>query len=324
MHGMANHVRTALAWSARRGAVLLAVGIFGGVLFPPLAAAFKAVITPTVVLLMVLVLLRVDLVRTLAHVRRPARALSIVATLALASPLVCWLVLWPLPVDPSIAAAIVIFATGPAATSSPAFARMVGLDADLSLVATLAMVVIVPFTAPLIALELLGIDLSLSTGEFMLRLLLVVGLPAVLALGVRRAAGRARLAEWGEAVDGAVVWLVVLYGFAVMDGLSLRVAQDPAWVTQAIAAAFVANYGLNALTTLAFARWGVPEAAAAGLMGGNRNMALYLAVLPASTDPRIILFFGLCQFPLFLSPFLLRPAYRLLLGGRQADGRSNK
>jgi BASS family bile acid:Na+ symporter len=38
-------------------------------------------------------------------------------------------------------------------------------------------------------------------------------------------------------------------------------------------------------------------------------MALYLAVLPAATEPGILLFFALCQFPLFLSPFLLRPVY---------------
>ena len=41
-------------------------------------------------------------------------------------------------------------------------------------------------------------------------------------------------------------------------------------------------------------------------------MALYLAVLPATTDARVLLFFALCQFPLFLSPFLLRPVYGAL------------
>ena len=46
------------------------------------------------------------------------------------------------------------------------------------------------------------------------------------------------------------------------------------------------------------------------MMSGNRNMSIFLAVLPATADPRITLFFGLCQFPLFLSPFLLRPLYR--------------
>ena len=50
-------------------------------------------------------------------------------------------------------------------------------------------------------------------------------------------------------------------------------------------------------------------ALAAGLLSGNRNMALYLAVLPAATDSRILLYFALCQFPLFLSPMLLRPIY---------------
>ena len=186
MHATANRVRAFLAFSARRGSVLLAVGIFGGVLVPPLAAACKTAITPDVLLLMGCVMLRVDLARTVAHVRRPGRALAIVAFLTLASPLLCWVALLPLPIEARIAAGVVIFATGPAAVSSPAFARMVGLDADLSLVATLAMVVLVPFTAPLIALQLLGIDLSLSTGAFMLRLVLVVGLPAAVALGLRR------------------------------------------------------------------------------------------------------------------------------------------
>jgi BASS family bile acid:Na+ symporter len=47
-------------------------------------------------------------------------------------------------------------------------------------------------------------------------------------------------------------------------------------------------------------------------MSGNRNMALYLAVLPASADPKIALFFALVQIPLFLSPFLLGPIYRAM------------
>lgn len=116
----------------------------------------------------------------------------------------------------------------------------------------------------------------------------------------------------GEAVDGALVWLVVGYGFGVMDGLSGRLTADPAWVAAALTAAFLADYGLNAATTLALWPLGTRPAATAGLMAGNRNMALFLAVLPAGADPRVALFFGLCQFPLFLSPFLLRPLYRRL------------
>jgi len=59
------------------------------------------------------------------------------------------------------------------------------------------------------------------------------------------------------------------------------------------------------------APFGWRVAASAGMLSGNRNMALYLAVLPAAADARLALFFALCQFPLFLSPFLLRPVYAL-------------
>lgn len=321
MRGVANAFLEALAWSARRGSVLLAVGIFGGIAWPGLAAAFKWFVTPNVLLMTTLVLLRVDVGQTLAHLRRPGRVGAIVAFQMLACPFVAWALVSPLPLDPGIASGVVIFATGCAATSSAAFARLVGLDPDLSLLATLATLFLVPLTAPPIALWLLGIDLSIGTGAFMLRLLLVVGLPLLVSLGLRKLIGPAPLVRWGDAVDGALVWLVVFYGFAVMDGLAPRLAADPAWVAQAVLAAFAADYGLNLLTALALSGLGTRAAATAGLMSGNRNMALYLAVLPAGTDPRIVLFFGLCQIPLFLSPFLLRPAYRRLLAARPADGR---
>ena len=317
---MANPANPAFAWprrilalSARHGSVLLAVGIFGGVASPALAGAFRGVITPDVLLMTTLVLLRVDITGTITHLRRPLRLLAIVLFQLLACPVLVWAVVSVLRLDRGIADGMVIFATGCAATSAAAFARMVGLDPDLSLVATLATLALVPFTAPPVALWLLGVDLSIGTGAFMARLLVVVGLPLLASAGLRWLIGPRALARWAEAVDGLLVWLVVFYGFAVMDGLGARMAADPVWVAQAVAAAFAVDYGLNVATTLALAPFGTRTAATAGLMSGNRNMALYLAVLPAAADPRIGLFFGLCQFPLFLSPFLLRPAYRLLL-----------
>ena len=299
-----------LAGSAARGSTLLAVGVFGGLLVPPLAHGMHWFITPNVVSLMTLVLLRVDIPAAFAHLRRPAPLAAIVGFHLLACPLLAWAVVSRLGLDAGIAAGVVIFATGCAATSGAAFARLVGLDPELTLLATLATTLLVPLTAPPIAFALMGIDLSIGLGAFMGRLVLAVGVPLALSLLIRRAAGPQRLAPLGPAVDGAVVWLVVLYGFGVMDGLAARLLADPAWVAEALLAAFAADFGLNILTTIAFLGLGWRAAASAGLMSGNRNMALYLAILPAAADPRISLFFALCQFPLFLSPFLLRPVYR--------------
>lgn len=311
-----------LAASARQGGALLAVGVFGGLLIPPLADALHWFIAPNVVMLMTLVLLRMDVSGAVLHLRRPARLAAIILFHALVAPVLVWAAIQPLALDPGIAGAVVIFATGCAATSGAAFARLVGLDAELTLLATVATTLLVPLTAPPIVHLLIGLDLALSLPAFAGRLALVVGLPLAISLLIRRWAGPARLAPLGPALDGVVVWILVLYGLGVMKGLTARLLDDPWWVAQAATAAFAVSFGVNLVTTLALAPLGWRSAAAAGLMGGNRNMALYLAILPAAADPRIGLFFALCQFPLFLSPFLLRPIYAgaRRWGGRKARG----
>jgi BASS family bile acid:Na+ symporter len=302
-----------LAASAARGSTLLAVGVFGGLFIPPLAHALHWFITPNVVGMMTFVLLRVDVAAAFGHLRRLSRLAATIAFMLLASPLIVWLIVARAGLDPGIAAAVVIYATGCAATSAAAFARMVGLDPELSLLGTLASTLLVPLTGPPIAYALTGVDLAITVGGFMARLALVVGIPLCLSLAIRKTAGPERLAPYGPAVDGILVWLVVIYGFAVMDGLAPRLLADPGWVAQAAIVAFVADFGLNALTALVFLPHGLRAAATTGLMSGNRNMAIYLAVIPADADPRIALFFAICQFPLFLSPFLLRPIYRRIL-----------
>ncbi|NKC33347.1 hypothetical protein HEQ75_20975 [Roseomonas sp. BU-1] len=302
-----------LEWSARHGAALLGFGVFIGVLVPPLAAATRDVVTPVVACLMTLVLLRVDFGQVLGYLRRPILVAALLAWVLLACPVIVFLVVRVLGMEGPLAAALVIMATGCAATSSPAFARMVGLDGEISLVVAVLSTLLVPFTAPPLALGLMGIDLAISLGGLMARLALVVGLPLAVSLVIRRLAGPARLQRYGRGVDGAVVLLVVLYGFGVMDGLQATILAEPLWVLGGVALAFAGNFGLNILTALAFLRVaGARVALSGGLLSGNRNMALYLAVLPAATDPRILMFFALCQFPLFLSPMLLRPVYERL------------
>lgn len=259
---------------------------------------------------MTLVLLRVDLAQVVAYLRRPVLVAALTAWLLLAMPVMAYAVALAAGLDGPLGAALVISATGCAATSSPAFARLVGLDGEISLVVAVVTTLLVPFTAPPLALGLMGIDLAISLQGLMARLALVVGLPLLISIGIRRVVRQETLARFGPAVDGGVVWLVVIYGFGVMDGMLAKLLAEPAWVMGGLALAFAGNFGMNLLTALAFLAAGRRVALAGGLLAGNRNMALYLAVLPAATDERILLFFALCQFPLFLSPFLLRPIYR--------------
>ncbi|PZW48742.1 BASS family bile acid:Na+ symporter [Humitalea rosea] len=306
------HLLRFFEWSARQGGLLLAASIFGGLLIPPLAAAFRDVLTPMIATLMTLVLLRVDPVQVLGYLRRPVLMLAMSGFVLLVSPLLVFAVVWLTGFQGPMGAGLVMMAAACAATSSPAFARLVGLDGEMALVVSLVTTVLVPFTAPPLALGLLGIDLSISVAGLMGRLALVVLLPAAIAMVIRALAGPERLRRVGGAVDGGVVWLVVIYGFGVMDGMLALLLREPGWVLGGIALAFAGNFGLNIVTALVFAPFGRRLALSAGLLGGNRNLALFLAVLPATADKDLLLFFAICQFPLFLGPAMLRGFYRKL------------
>ncbi len=273
----------------------------------------RGVVTPAVALLMTLVLLRIDPTQILAWVRRPWLVAGLSAWVLLACPLIAYGATRVAGLDGPLGAGLVLMAASCAATTAPAFARLNGLDAEISLLVALVTTALVPFTAPPLALGLLGIDLAISVPGLMLRLGLVVGLPALAAVALRRLLGPARLARAGRSVDGLTVLVLVVFAFGVMDGVQARLLAEPLWVLGGMALALAGNLGLNALTALLLWPGGVRLALAAGLLAGNRNQALFLAVLPAAADPGVLLFFALGQVPMFLSPFLLRRAYRRLL-----------
>lgn len=306
-------IRRILEAGLHHGDVLLAASLVVGIALPGLAALARPAITLVVVALMAMVLLRIDFRAIAAFVRSPVLMGWMAAWLLVAAPLLTYVLTRVFAISGSDQAGLVVLATGCAATSAPAFARLVRLDPQLSIVASVGSTVLVPFTAPPLALGLLGIDLALSLRGLMTRLALVVGLPLLASLVVRRLTRPEALAHWGGAIDGAAVWCVVLYGLAVMDGVQAAALAQPAAFVRSLALAFAGGYGLNAATALAFLPFGRTVALTTGLLSGNRNMSLYLAVLPATTDHGVLLFLALCQFPLLLSPFLLRPLYRRLM-----------
>lgn len=299
-----------LEWFARHGGALLAISIFVGVAIAPLSSALRPLLTPAVALMMTLVLLRIDLVQVMAWLRRPAVVLFLCAWLLIVSPLVTYAVTRVAGLDGPLGAAVVLMAASCAVTTAPAFARLVGLDAEISLVVAVLTMALLPFTAPPLALGLLGLDLAISVTELMLRLLLIVGLPALAAIALRRALGPARLERMARPLEGSVVLVLVVFAFAVMDGVQARLLADPFWVLGGVLVALAANLGLNGVTALALMPvMGRVAGLTAGLLSGNRNQAILLAVLPASADPSVLLFFALGQIPMYLSPFLLRPIY---------------
>src|SRR3954462_7077625 len=81
-----NSLTAALAFIGRHGTVAVALSIVCGLVLPTLAAAFKPLLGPAIVCMLVLAFLRVEPVALRALARRPALAIAAAAWVMLALP----------------------------------------------------------------------------------------------------------------------------------------------------------------------------------------------------------------------------------------------
>ncbi|MCC7048881.1 MAG: hypothetical protein IT562_19360 [Alphaproteobacteria bacterium] len=300
-------------WIADRGVVLLFAGVFAGLALPGLAAFLRPAVVPFTFVLFVASLLRLDWAVIRHHARRPLRAGMIVAAILVAAPLAAAALFRLLPVPPGLALSVVLTTTTTPLMSSPAFALLLGLEAELALIVVVAAMLLVPVTMPALALALLGLQIDLSTGELMARLVAFVGGGFVLATALRRLIGIDRIRADARVLDGAIVILLVVFAIGVMDGVTTRLIAEPGQVFLFTAAAFLLNAAQQVAGATVFWLAGRRQALTVGLLFGYRNMALVLAVLGEAAPADFLLFVAVAQLPMYMFPILTRRVYRALL-----------
>lgn len=307
--------RRALAWIGGRGVWLLFAGVFGGLAVPALASLLRPAVLPVTFLLFVSALLRLDWGVVMRHARRPARAALIVAAIMVGAPLLAALAFRLLPLPDGLALSVILTATSTPLISAPAFALLLGLEAELALIVVLGCMAVVPFTVPALALALLGLAIDLSVPELMGRLAAFIGAGFACALVLRRAVGGERIRAESRALDGINVVFLVAFAVGVMDGVTARLLAEPMHVGLFAAAAFALNIAQQAAGAAAFWLAGRRAALTVGLLFGYRNMALILAVLGAATPPDFLLFVAVAQLPMYLLPVASLPLYQRLMRG---------
>ena len=294
----------------------MAGGVLLGIVAPPLAALAQPLLVPTLLIPLTLALVRLDWTAILAWRQRTGTAALLVVWLLGISPLLVWGVttaLLPAGFPPPLRQALVLMAASSPIVSSVAIALIVGLDATLAIVAVLLSTALVPLTLPPLAAVLVGVTLEIGLGTFMLRLALLVGLAFAAAAIIRRFVAAEKLAAHRELLDGLTVINLMLFGLAIMDGVTAYALQRPGYVAIALAAAFVFNLGLQAAGYLAFRRLGRREALSVALVSGNCNMGLVLVALQGKASFDVTVFFALAQIPMYTLPALMARAYRRAL-----------
>lgn len=307
-----------LAFLGRHAMTAMVAGVFIGLLVPPLATLMRPLLAPSVWLLLVVSLLRVDTREGLAHLSRPGRLVML---------LFCFLVVLPVgmqgllsltPLPPGLIGAMVLAAGSSVLISTPTFALLMGLDGAIILLVMLGTTLLMPVTLPTVALVLLGLELEMSSWELMGRLVLLVGSAVIFSMVSRKVIGKVRLKVRAEVLDGAAVVTLIIFAIAIMDGLAARLMAEPSFVLFVIAASFAVYTGLLIATAAVLAiivpQWGRRLNLSVGLASGARNLGVILAVMPANADPDMLLYFAAGQFPIYIMPAVLKPIMLRLVG----------
>jgi bile acid:Na+ symporter, BASS family len=301
----------------------MAAGVLLGLAVPPLATLAKPLLLPTLLIPLTLALLRLDWRAIAAYRQRPWLLIAMIVWLLGISPALVYLATLPLRnlgFPAPLQEAVVLMAASSPIVSSVAIALMLRLDATLAVVGVLAATALVPFTLPVVSHALLGVDLQISVGALMLRLVAMVGGAFGAAALIRMIVAPAALAREHDLLDGITVINLVIFALAIMDGVTAFAIARPGFAATAITAAFVFNLGLQAAGYLAFRRLGARRALAVGLLSGNCNMGLILVALEGRANFEVTVFFALAQIPMYVLPALLSPAYRAVLARSAESG----
>jgi hypothetical protein len=313
----------ALAWLGGQGTQAIAALVFIGIALPPLGAVLKPFVTEAIFLLLSISFMRVDLAALRDHLRRPGLVVAATAWTTLGVPLISGAGCLALGLDaraPDLFLALMLQTVASPMMASPALAAVMGLDSTLVLVTLVTSTALVPFTASLLAYLFFGSALALSPLGLGLKLVAILAGAVCVAGAIRAIAGETAIKLHKAAIDGFNILILFVFVAAVMGTVMGSLWADPVRAIELAALAFAIFFALLGATFVIFRNAGPERAFALGLMVSQRNMGLMLAATQGALPGTTWLYFAMSQFPIYLSPQLLKPlANRLQTAAASAD-----
>lgn len=295
--------------AARHGRTLLVLGLIVGAAAPTLADALRPWLPEFVSLLLVMTALRVGHKAALGSLTDLRKVIWIVLGLQLLMPMVA---LAGFTITNTLhhpfALSVVLMLAAPSVTGAPNFLIMMGKDPAVAL----RILIIGTATFPITVLPVLwGVpvldDAAAATAT--LRLIVVILCATALGFATRHVLFGSVSESTRMKLDGlsAIALSVIVVGLMSEIGPMLR--KDPIGLLWMALAVMVLNFGLQ-ITAYASLRQRSKDAAAIGIIAGNRNIALFLIALPPDITGPLLVFIGCYQIPMYLTPILMKQIYR--------------
>ncbi len=308
-----------LAWLGRQGTGAVAVLVFIGIAVPVVGAALKPYVAEAIFVLLCIAFLRVDGASLRGTLRRPGVLLAATGWTMLVMPLVFFGVCRAFDLEgrfPDLYLAIMLQAIASPMMAAPAFAALMGFDATLILLTLVASTALTPLTASFYAYLFLDGTLSLAPIALGMKLLAILAGSALIAAVIRRIVGRAAVARRKDEIDGLNILVLFVFVAAVMEDVADTFLAAPLFAAMIGILAFVVTFAVFGFSLLAFLWSGRDRAFALAFMVSQRNMGLMLAATGSVLPDMAWLYFAMCQFPIYLSPHLMKPLGRRFVRGK--------
>lgn len=296
---------TALGRNARW---VLAIGAVAALFTGPISATLRPMLPAFLVVLYALAFMRIEPVAVLRDALRPAAALrnlAICMAMMVVAPAMMYALASTMGAPPEVLSALVYLGVSPSIASAAALAFFMGADAALALQVTVLSGFLAPLVGPVVAAALLGAAAPVDAATLSLRLGAIIGLAIGMALILRRALTPNRIQRSAGVMDGLAALTLIMFLIPLFDGVGAMILGAPGLALGVFALVAVANIGFQLIGAHLSKLW-MPDAqaSAAGVLMGNRNVSLYVATLPP--DPFFTLFVALYQYPMYLTPLLVR------------------
>ncbi len=211
-----------------------------------------------------------------------------------------------------LANAVLMVSAAPAISGLANLALMSGLSSDAALRLQLLGTLATPFLAPPLLAMMIGAKFSDHLFRLAFGLGLLILLVMAVATLVRRSPLGPALTARARALDGLGALIMMVFVIALMAAVQPAIIARPGMAAVTFIVAVAANTGMVVLFVWGARARAIPAindddyTRTVALAAGNRNGALFLAVMPAAVMEPMLLFIGCYQIPMYLSPLLSR------------------
>lgn len=289
---------------------LLIAGSIGAGLAVPGLAAMLAPHVLTALFFVVVFSLNTQAQSPMALLRKPDSFTGLFMLWQMAGiPMVVTIFAIAMDLNVTVTAILIAITTAGSVFASPALVQVVGLNRQIAIRGMILSTCMMP-----VSLLVFGgingvLPLDLNFMDYGIHILKFIALPLVISSvfwKIKSMVPEATAHTTQRGMHWASTFALMLFCAGMMQEIHLhRENHLDDLVFYAVLAITMAVM-MYAMTVAVFYMYGAERAMTAGLLVANRNVALSFALLSSVFPPEVMTFVAVSQFPIFLTPFLMR------------------